>query len=715
VSKHWIRRQLAIASTVLVLSCSESASVLTKPARSSQTAGSPSAPPPATYTPRYEDPLFKQVFIDADEWRDEPVRHRYVHGGFMDTEARFSIYFPPEDKYEGRFFQYILPVSGNEHAISEPEYPDPSYSISFAVESGAYLVETNGGKSDFLPSADPSITLWRTSAAVAEQSRVLANQYFPAFGSHRPYGYAWGGSGGAFKTIACIENTDGVWDGVVPFIHATPVALPNDFTVQAHAMRLLREKMPAIVDAVDPGGSGDMYAGLNDEERAALNEVTAMGFPPEAWFNYKATAFGYTGVLGSLLDPIVALDGSYFDDFWKMPGYLGHDHPESLEKYRIHESTTIAKVMKPADVEGMGLPLSLSATQPGNANLPAAFTLSQLPKGDLQGATLKITSGAAQGATLYIAGVFGDVINVGYGQGLATLANVKPGDQLEIDNSIYLAIQTYHRHQVPPPEYYVYDQYRDPSGKPLYPQRTVPVTSLFNQAGMMSGKFKGKMIVVESLMDEIAFPWQADWYRTRVKAALGDALDDNYRLWLIERAMHTPPKDMSGGLKPAIATRVINFGAVLQQALRDVAAWAEDGKAPAPSTAYEVVDGQVRVPTSAAERGGIQPVVAATANGAQRADVAVGEAVSFAAVIEAPPSAGSIIAADWDFEGAGDFPVHSPLDDAKQARIEVQATYAFSAPGTYFPAVRGTLNREGDPSARHARVQNLGRVRVVVH
>jgi hypothetical protein len=32
-----------------------------------------------------------------------------------------------------------------------------------------------------------------------------------------------------------------------------------------HAMRLLKDKFPQIVDAVDAGGSGDPYAGLNAE------------------------------------------------------------------------------------------------------------------------------------------------------------------------------------------------------------------------------------------------------------------------------------------------------------------------------------------------------------------------------------------------------------------------------------------------------------------
>ena len=41
------------------------------------------------------DPLYDKPYVDIDEWRDEPVRHRYVHGGFQGTDLRFSIYFPP--------------------------------------------------------------------------------------------------------------------------------------------------------------------------------------------------------------------------------------------------------------------------------------------------------------------------------------------------------------------------------------------------------------------------------------------------------------------------------------------------------------------------------------------------------------------------------------------------------------------------------------------
>ena len=123
------------------------------------------------------------------------------------------------------------------------------------------------------------VTGFRASAATAQYSRVLAEEmYGDQHGEHRPYGYVTGGSGGAYKTMACYENALDVWDGAVPFIHGSHQSMPNVFTVQAHAFRVLDEVFDQIVDAVEPGG-GDMYAGLDDEQRAALEEVTRHGLP----------------------------------------------------------------------------------------------------------------------------------------------------------------------------------------------------------------------------------------------------------------------------------------------------------------------------------------------------------------------------------------------------------------------------------------------------
>ncbi|OLS22751.1 MAG: hypothetical protein ThorAB25_25220 [Candidatus Thorarchaeota archaeon AB_25] len=658
------------------------------------------------------DPLFTEPYVDIDEWRDEPVRHRYVHGGFKGTDTRFSIYFPPKEQYEGRFFQYIQPISGDENVAHTPGPYTSSYSMDFAIDSGGYLVISNLGRMDMFTGDDPTIGGYRTSAAVAKYSRVLASEMY---GDHRPYGYAWGGSGGAYKTISCIENTDGVWDGVVPFVHATPISIPYNFSVQAHAMRVLEDKMPAIVDAVEPGGSGDMYADLNEEERAALTEVTKMGFPPSAWFHYRMIAFGYTGVLTTLFDQIIKTDPTYVEDFWKVPGYLGADPPESLQRRRINHETTISKLLMPSDLREMGIPVAYSADAASDIEPPAAFIMENLPEGDLQGASIFLRSGDAEGCVLYIAGAFDNMVMIAFGQdNFRRLVDIKVGDKVEIDNSVYLAFQTYHRHQDPPPEYYVFDQFRDADGNPLYPQRPEEFRAETGAGSIQTGRFTGKMIVVQNIMDEIAYAWQADWYRTKVKAALGEQFDDNYRLWFIDRALHTPPVVTPLDSPPVVTTRVINYGGVLQQALRDVSAWVEKGVAPPMSTPYEVVDGQVQVPPTAAERKGVQPLVTVEVNGGVRADVKAGKKVKFSAVIEAPPDAGSIVGVEWDFEGDGDFPVVQKLKDTKSDRVKVKTTYAFSEGGTYFPALRATLHRQGDSQTPYARVQNIGRVRVVV-
>ena len=49
--------------------------------------------------------------FDIDEQRTTPAPHRYIHGGFKGTDAKFSFYFPPREQYQGRFFQNIRNAS----------------------------------------------------------------------------------------------------------------------------------------------------------------------------------------------------------------------------------------------------------------------------------------------------------------------------------------------------------------------------------------------------------------------------------------------------------------------------------------------------------------------------------------------------------------------------------------------------------------------------
>jgi len=246
-----------------------------------------------------------------------------------------------------------------------------------------------------------------------------------------------------------------------------------------------------IVDALAPGGSGDPCAGLSPDEQAALRETERLGFPLRGWWDY-ATLSGGKALLDLTGAFVPALDPSYVDDFWTVPGYEGHDNP----------ALSALRIVSPATVTGIvgGSP-------------PAGLVLSSVPLGDLTGAYLIFSTGAAAGQLVPLGtwSVATNTVTFGIGADPTVDSQIKVGDQLAIDNSWYLALQTYHRHQIPPPDanMYAWDQYLNPDGTPKYPQRellTGPVTSagptgdssgaLFGPGAIQSGRFHGKMIAL---------------------------------------------------------------------------------------------------------------------------------------------------------------------------------------------------------------------------
>jgi hypothetical protein len=661
------------------------------------------------------DELFREPYVDADEWRDRPVRHRHVHGGFSGTETRFSLYLPPAELYEGRFFQHITPVPDSEFLARDATGEQDR--IGFSIASGGSFVETNGGGASGRPgsSVDPTVAAYRANAAAAEYSRVVAADMY---GNHRPYGYAFGGSGGGYRTIGGAENTTGVWDGCVPYVIGSPMAIPNMFTVRMHAQRILRHRFDQIVDAVEPGGSGDMFAGLGAEERDALTEVTRMGFPPRSWFGHRTMGMHAFPVL---YRGMVAADPTYFEEFWTEPGYLGYDAPPSLVRDRVDEEFEIVAVL-PED--GTEVPRIGAPSHPGQARggvdaawrgpadpaaVPTAVRLSGRPAVDVRGADLHVLSGAAAGSRIGLLSVGGGVAVFGPGSA-EHVRQLRAGDAVRVDNSGYLAAETYHRHQVPEGgDFEVWDQFRHPDGAPRFPQRPLLLGPLFAAAAagtVQTGRYEGKMIVVASLLDREALPWQADWYATKVRAHLGGATDEHFRLWFTDNALHGDDEVQESPL------HTVSYLGVLHQALRDVSRWVEDGVAPPASTKYEVVDGQVVVPADARRRRGVQPVVTFTVDGTARADTDPGEELTFLATAEVPPETGVIVEVVWDFDGSGRFAQGGPVDPAP--RVHVERRHSFSEPGTFFPAVRVVARRDGGATGPFARLQNVARLRVVV-
>jgi hypothetical protein len=669
------------------------------------------------------DAMFAEPYVDIDEWRDAPVRHRYVHGGFKGTDMRFSFYMPPTEKFEGRFFQYVTPVPDSENLSQTVQKDDDN--IGFAISSGAYFVETNGGGTSATAGpafrADPTIGAFRANAAAARFSRKLAQEMY---GTPRIYGYVYGGSGGGYRTMGSIENTN-VWDGAVPFVLGTPMASPNNFSIRMHAMRVLKDKFPQIVDAMDAGGSGDPYQGLDAEEAAALREATLMGFPPNSWFGYKTMGVhAFTAVYQGM----TMADPGYFGDFWTKPGYLGFNPPESLTKARLQYVTKVKLPLASDALEERGLAPRRLPGQPrdagrGSADLawqklvkdessrPIAFELEGTPPDvGFMGGDLYVLSGEAKGARIALLSLSGNVVTLGVVADLAALAKIKPGDEVRVDNSNFLAAQTYHRHQVPDASYTNYDQFRGEGGKPIYPQRPMLLGPMFTAgaAGTVpSGKFNGRIILVQSGLDREAVPYQADWYARKFNEIYGAEAGNKYRLWFTENALHGYNEDKDA------RTRVVSYLPVLQQALRDVSAWVEKGTPPPDNSGYRVNDGQVVLAATAARRRGIQPVVSLRINGKTKGVVQAGQQFEIIANVEVPSGTGKIVAAWWEFEGTDLF-LPAKLSASPKGKLKIKTRWSYIEPGTYFATLKVESERNGDAGSPYARIPNLGRVRVEV-
>ncbi len=674
-----------------------------------------------------KDPQFQKGYIDIDkeDFRELPdgkkLKYRYLHGGFEGTNVKFSFFYPPKENYEGRFYQYLSPFPGPDEEIASIGLTGGDDKIAFALTHGAYLVETNmGSGAVFSDTTDNTIT-HRSSAAAAEYSRVKAQEIYGYV--HWPYGYVYGGSGGGYRTIACIENTN-AWDGAVPYIIGSPYAIPNCHTTRVHAMRILRNKKDQIADAMDAGGSGNPYEGLNEEEAAALKEAELFGCPLRSWFSFEKLGDGAVPVL---LPGVKKMDPDYFEDFWKVPGYLGADPEGTAVRDRIKMNAHVEMVFIPekkavsltGNINGADTAWLKMLSSSNMAGEPW-IELDHVPIGEdlyLTGTNVLIKTGAAAGKKLLLDHIEENRIYLGKAFGVddvtEVLNSLQKGDELLLDNSDYIAFQTYHRHQVPSRDYHGWDQFRDEEGKPIYPQQKMLVGPIYSSNGpgcKQNGLIQGKVIIVASLMDESAYAWQADWYRRKI-ASVHEGVDESElcRLWYVDHSLHDDRAETIDELQ------VTSYLGALRQALLDVAQWAEKGIEPLPSSEYQVHIGQMVVPETAVERKGIQPVVRLLAEGRTCARVKCGETVHFAAEAEVPDGAGKLTCAEWSFDGEQDYPYKGELElrDGGQ-RAAVHAEHIYEKPGTYFAVIRVSSERNGSKEALFTQVRNLERVRVIV-
>jgi hypothetical protein len=672
---------------------------------------------------------FGAPFIDVDEWRDAPRRHRYVHGGFEGTHTRFSFYFPPEELYRGRLFQFLSGGAGGDESSLAGSMAGLGFGWAFDLafdELGGFLVESNQGHfgNEGNTGVSGDLELFGASAEVGTYAKAFAEE---AFGAAPHHSYVWGGSGGGLRSLCCIENRPDVWDGDVSFVIGEASGSSFSFTL-AYWWLYCRDKRDEIIDATEPGGSGDPFATLDHDQREALAAVYRGGWNRHAESQLWVSASWMFGMSG-----LKENDASYFDEFWTEPGYLGHDQPERLASVLVKQKAKVTAVRTGPDGPGqMWLPaLAGLGGESENPERGSSYGIEvDADLGDdphrMYMAQATLLTGKAKGRKVYVARE-GDAL---LGERMTSpdmFDGVEVGDEVELDNRDLVAWA--HRWM------YAVDMERwtveDPAtggrtlapeyaglgivmvdGKPVYPQREGRVLPVSQH-----GRIERKVIHVSCTHDTIVPLPSVGHYHRMVREHLGDQIDDLYRFWWVENAPHgaaelllpwtMPEKD------PGVwRSRLVGYDGVISEALRAVVAWVEDDVAPASTTSYRFTqDSGLVLAASAAERGGVQAVVKAEANGGARADVRAGEPVTLTGTAEQPPGTGTFVSAHWDFQGTGEF-VEQPIE-ADATSVKVEVTHSYTEPGTYFASFRVGAHRDGT-DGQGIPIENGARVRVVV-
>ncbi|MCK9562943.1 MAG: PKD domain-containing protein [Bacteroidales bacterium] len=606
--------------------------------------------------------------------------------------------FPAKEFWQNRSMQQQHPTGGGA-VDNQMAFTNGAFSIIWMSASAPNHVATH-----------------RVHAAATKVAKAHANKLYD--NTDKIYSYFWGCSGGGIVAMAAAENVTGIWDGVQPqCLGPTGVATYHSFHWQAHYTAAIpEEKRQAIAEAAAPGGTGDIHAGLNDEEKAVLTEFISAGYPLQIIGSH------FTSLDLPLVDPvdIRVQDPTYEDDFWSKPGYAGTNPPNYLKAAYVDGWATITDITRDAS----GAPTAIQfdpATVPALGSIGDAYLEYWVYTDD--GETRLIDPARAMGhftenkrrfslqgkfdhadATLTLTGTipqrWGPALP--YTNSQVLLDGLKVGGKVRINNRFILAMYYYPRHSIIEGSR-SHDQYRNADGSPKYPQReelSVLTHANYRTMGgrIETGDIKTKTMIMEGMADNLSWPLFNASYAEMIQSRLGtEKAGEMMRFYLHDNGSHT-----TGGGEPGI----------FQQSIQDFMAWAEQGIAPPLSTQYTIDNGQVIAAPQAADRHGLQPVMHLAADGGARAVVGINEPVNLAARLEMPPDTGSIVQYSWTIDDTAETPVNLA---EPQPEVSVNRTVTFNKPGTYTVrlTVHGQRDGQLDPPNRTL-VRNYKDIRVVV-
>jgi pimeloyl-ACP methyl ester carboxylesterase len=617
--------------------------------------------------------------IDTLEGRTDPVRHCFV-GGTIARDRVFRILLPQD--WNGRFVLglgggYGGNVDANTEFVTLP-----------VLEQGYAFASSNEGRQ--APVFKPSDT-WPELHYIANyQATVVAKHHIEQlYGSPPSYTYLFGSSGGGWRSFALLERYPGTYDGAGM---RNPAIEPRYLTYQNSLVEknvpVFIDKLPAIVQARDR--DEDPFAFLNPEEAEALQNMYDGGATVGSEYRFSPLALGLTVSLGypafSLFDP------TYFDDFWKRPGYAGYEGE-----------------LNDQIIDGiMGVVTAVG--EPNENDEIFSFTDHSSPFGanDLKGWRITFTSGALASTYFHVNSNTTTEINIAGYRG--NLNGLEVGDTYTLSNRDYLAWQHYHFH-IAQCEFPEYAPVCDDEGQPLRVQRPPRVQRAYTKnLATMSGKISAPVVSTAQALDELVYPPVIARYFEKVRSIPGQ--EDMLHTYWFENTGHGSPA-------PDELNRFLERESSWHLAFQLMVRWVEEGIPPPPDSVVDITPGHVIFPEGAADRKGLQPTISVTVNEEARAVVAAGSPVSLDGVAASP--IGNIAKYEWDFESDNEYDCDSdpatelpdcsgPLAPAPE--MSTPAQYVYGNPGVFVATVRVT--DDTDNPGPFDGLENLARVVIEV-
>lgn len=662
------------------------------------------------------DPLYATPVIDREEDVETPIKGHIVVGHFEESNgSKFTFFFPSKEygedsdyHWDGRFIHSVYP--GTNGDIYDR-------SILMNALCGAYSVAD----------ATPQEGGYRSSAAAAKFSRVCAAKYY-GYEDHI-YGYVYGGSGGGFVTTGCIEGTEGVYDGAVPYVVSTRSGLPYNQCSRVFARAVFKDMAPQIAEALEVGGSGDPYACLSEGEAVLFKMLTDYGVPLEVWKNYRRyleiTPSTYVDTKGTAAAGIpesgllemcryaIKKDPTYWDEFWTNPVYLGaSDTPEGkvIQSLAYTEDCLIQKIVPNAKGQPGQLRLDKVPVDPTGVGFRYELVTAD---GQVVGVIDGTTNAKKRAFDInfdYDDSIFpergthedvwsriqeGMILRASNKKNLAMVSVFMY--HLSLDDEGNLEKNAYHMAQFLNADGSLPDSFR-PSNRDWMSENTQGHQRADGDIG------SEKIVLVGCMSDMEAYMGSA-YYDMQLRDALGDDYADHVRIWWFDNADH-----MDSALSTSPQYFIAYSGGLIE-AINQLVAWVEDGIEPTASTSYSIDGGQVVLPNVVAtERGGIQPTVdVLTANGqSEKLTISAGTSVDFDSSFTLSEATDNLTAVRWDFVGLGDY------EEVEMTGLSSKASYTYNEPGVYLAAVKVDSQSDLFVGTSYGVSQNFRKVRVVV-